>query len=100
MEPTSGLTAAGGLFICLCSVSKGLLLKFSGASGDLFTRDRGSEAGWGSLPGLTEGGGLTFSLGLEAGWVLGETEVTGAALLTRDRGSEERRVGASLSWAR
>ena len=98
MEPTSGLTAAGGLFICLRSVSEGLLLKFSGASGDLFTRDRGSEAAWGSLPGLAGGEGLTFSLGLEAGWVLGE--VTGGALLTRDRGSEERRVGASLSWAR
>ena len=98
MEPTSGLTAAGGLLICLCSVSAGLLLKFSGASGDLFTRERGSEAAWGSLPGLAEGGGLTFSPGLEAGWVLGE--VTGAALLTRDSGSDERRVGASLSCAR
>ena len=89
MEPTSGLTGAGGLFICLWSVSKGLLLKFSGASGDLFTRDRGSEAGWRSVPGLLEGGGLTLSRGP------GEAEVTGPALLTRDSGSDERR-GCSL----
>ena len=59
------------------------MLRFSGASGDLFTRARGSEAGWVSLAALAGG----------------EAELTGG-LETRDSGSEGTRVGGSRSWGR
>ena len=78
------------------------MIRFSGVSGVLFTRDRGSESALWSVPGVAEAGGLTFSWHLED-WVTGETalgeaEVTGTGLLTKESGSEESLLGDSLSW--
>ena len=97
MLQTSGLVIAGGLIICLLSVSEDLLLKFSGLSGALFTRDRGSESALWSVPGVAEAGGLTLSC-VTGETALGEAELTGTGLLTKERGSEECLVGESLSW--
>ena len=96
MLQTSGLVIAGGLIICLLSVSEDLLLKFSGLSGALFTRDRGSESALRSVPGVAEAGGLTLFC-VTGETALGEAEVTGNGLLTRESGSECL-VGESLSW--
>ena len=90
------LSVISGGFVCLLSVSEDLLLKFSGLSGALFTRDRGSESALWSVPGVAEAGGLTLFC-VTGETALGEAEVTGNGLLTRESGSECL-VGESLSW--